>query len=102
MLPNLNMQTLRKILKSKILEIAISSKTLGALSYKRVLLFVLFDSFNTIKINNTKEFEEGGALLPIFSPLPTDNQRFTLRVPPSKRYTIGTLHGKGGARFAIS
>ena len=38
MLPNLNMQTLRKILKSKILEIAISSKTLGALSYKRVLL----------------------------------------------------------------
>ena len=74
MLPNLNMQTLRKILKSKILEIAISSKTLGALSYKRVLLFVLFDSFNTIKIKNTKEFEEGGALLPIFTPSPTDNQ----------------------------
>lgn len=42
MLPNLNMQTLRKILKSKLLEIAISSKTLGALSYKRVLLFYPF------------------------------------------------------------
>ena len=42
MLPNLNMQTLRKILKSKILEIAISSKTLGALSYKRVLFFLSF------------------------------------------------------------
>jgi hypothetical protein len=33
-----------------------------------------FDSFNTIKIKNTKEFEEGGALLPIFTALPTDNQ----------------------------
>ena len=74
MLPNLNMQTLRKILKSKILEIAISSKTLGALSYKRVLLFVLFDSFNTIKIKNVKEFEEGGALLPDFTLLPADYQ----------------------------
>lgn len=83
MLPNQNMQTLRKILKSKKLEIAISSKTLGALSYKRVLLFfVLFDSFNTIKIKNTKEFEEGGALLPDFTLLPADYQRFTLRVPP--------------------
>ena len=36
--------------------------------------FVLFDSFNTIKIKNVKEFEEGGALLPIFTPSPTDNQ----------------------------
>jgi hypothetical protein len=33
-----------------------------------------FDSFNTIKIKNAKEFEEGGALLPIFTPSPTDNQ----------------------------
>ena len=74
MLPNLNMQTLRKILKSKKLEIAISSKTLGALSYRGCPFFVLFDSFNTIKIKNTKEFEEGGALLPILTPSPTDNQ----------------------------
>ena len=50
------------------------NNNLGALSYRGCSFFVLFDSFNTIKIKNAKEFEEGGALLPIFTALPTDNQ----------------------------
>ena len=74
MLPNLNMQTLRKILKSKILEIAISFRILERSHIEGAPFLSFFDSFNTIKIKNTKEFEEGGALLPIFTPSPTDNQ----------------------------
>ena len=50
------------------------NNNLGALSYRGCSFFVLFDSFNTIKIKNTKEFEEGGALLPVFTASPTDNQ----------------------------
>lgn len=49
----------------------------------------------------TKEFEEGGALLPILSLLYTDFQLFTKRAPPPHKNALLYVHFRGGVHASL-